>query len=55
MRETLGDRWVNAKLPFVGQHKSSHYEGDGWIIVKGKNNESVIEDLRMILNTIEIR
>lgn len=55
VREALGDRWVNAKLPFVGQHKSSHYEGDAWIIVKGKNNESVIEDLRMILNTIEIR
>ena len=55
VREKLGEQWVSAKLPFVGQPKSTHYEGEGWIIVKGKKNEEVIEALRTIITTIQIR
>ena len=55
VKEKLKNSWVSAKLPFIGQHKSPHYEGEGWIIVKGKKNEDVVAALRTIITTVQVR
>ena len=55
VREKIEQHWVSAKLPFIGQHKSPHYEGEGWIIVKGKKNQEVVDALRAIITTVQLR
>ena len=45
----LGDKVVQTQLPQVGQARSSHYEGEGWAVVKGKDNQTVIDALRALL------
>jgi hypothetical protein len=55
LQERIGARVVQAKLPRVGQMRSSHYEGDGWVIVRAPETAEVVEALRAIVTTLEIR
>lgn len=45
--------WAH-KLPSVGQLRSSHYEGDGWIIVRHEETQRVVEALRAIMTTLRV-
>ena len=41
-------------LPKIGQQRSSHYEGDGWLILKHENTQTLVQALRKVLTTIRI-
>jgi biotin carboxylase len=43
-----------ARLPQIGQLRSSHYEGDGWVILKGKTTKEVVSGLRNLLTKLVI-
>ncbi len=42
------------QLPQVGQPRSPHYEGDGWVIVRHPETQRVVEALRTIVTTLRI-
>lgn len=52
-RKVAGLVWAH-KLPHVGQLRSSHYEGDGWIIVRHPDTDRVVEALRDIVTTLRL-
>ena len=45
---------VSANLPSVGQLRSEHYEGDGWIIIRHPQTAGAVQGLRVLLQTISI-
>lgn len=45
---------MKAKLPRVGQPKSDHYEGDGYVIVRHPDTEVVKRAVKTIIETIRI-
>jgi biotin carboxylase len=45
---------LSSKLPREGQYRSSHYEGDGWIILHHPDTSRVVQGLRSLVSTIEI-
>lgn len=45
--------WAH-KLPTVGQLHSSHYEGDGWVILRHPDTQRVVEALRAVVTTIKV-
>lgn len=55
IKATLGSDLLLYKLPRIGQSKSSHYEGDGWIIVRAKSTEQVIAHMKYILQNMQIQ
>ena len=47
--------WVEQfKLPHKGQSRSSHYEGDGFVIVRHTDTETVVSALRTIITKIKV-
>lgn len=47
--------WVElTKLPQKGQPRSSHYEGDGFVIVRHQDTEKVVSALRTIITTVRV-
>lgn len=46
---------VMARLPKVGQPRSSHYEGEGWAIVKHPETSGVVDALRQLVTKTKIR
>lgn len=53
-QEQMG-RWVYAhKLPQVGAARSTHYEGDGWVIVRHPDTKTVVDALRTLVTQIVI-
>lgn len=51
----LGDLVVEAKLPSIGQPKSSSYEGEGYVIIRDPDTEVVTEGLQRIVDTLRVR
>lgn len=54
VREALGERIVAARWPRPGQVRSSHYEGDGWVIVKHETTEGVMDALEHLVKTLRV-
>ncbi len=50
----LGDRLVSAKWPQVGQPRSSHYEGDGYVIVAHDTTEGVMDALELLVKGLRV-
>lgn len=55
IKQQLGTKIIKAKLPHVGQLRSAHYEGDGWIMVKTNTTDESIAALRYIVQNLHIR
>ncbi|TVQ92556.1 MAG: ATP-grasp domain-containing protein [Deltaproteobacteria bacterium] len=53
-RQALGDRWVDAQLPRVGQPISEGYEGEGWVIVAHPTTEGAVDALRTLVTKTRI-
>ncbi len=51
----LGDTVVRASLPKVGQPRSTHYEGEGWAIVRHPETSGAVEALRRLVTGTKIR
>jgi len=54
VRAALGDRIASARWPRVGQVRSSHYEGDGWVIVTDETTQGVMDALEMLVKTFRV-
>jgi formate-dependent phosphoribosylglycinamide formyltransferase (GAR transformylase) len=57
VRETnakVGQLVKRSKLPRLGQPKSDHYEGDGFVIVRHEETEAVNAAIKTIIETIRI-
>lgn len=54
MRARIGPLLVAEKLPRPGQPRSSHYEGDGWVIVRHPETQGVVAALRAVLESVRI-
>jgi hypothetical protein len=52
--DELGDVVVKASLPKVGQPRSSHYEGEGWAIVRHPDTMGAVEALKKIITNTTI-
>ncbi len=50
----VGKLAVKSKLPRVGQPKSDHYEGEGYIIVRHPDTEVVKAAIKTIIETVHI-
>jgi hypothetical protein len=50
----VGGLVVEAKLPRAGQRGSSHYEGDGYVIVRHPETATVEAALRHLLATVRV-
>ena len=51
--QVQGMVWAH-KLPTVGQLHSSHYEGDGWVILRHPDTQRVVEGLRAVVTSLKI-
>ena len=54
MRIQVGAIAVKSKLPKLGQPKSDHYEGDGYVIVRHPDTEVVKAAMKTVIETIGI-
>lgn len=54
MREEVGDLVVDARLPKPGQPRSTHYEGDGWVIVRHAETAGVVAAMRTVLANVKL-
>lgn len=50
----LGETIVAARLPQPGQPHSTHYEGDGWVIVRHPQTEGVVAALRDLVTEVRV-
>lgn len=50
----LGDQVVAATLPRVGQPRSTHYEGEGWVIVRHDETKGAVDALRQLVTTTKL-
>jgi hypothetical protein len=50
----VGDLVAQSKLPRKGQARSSHYEGDGFVIVRHPDTETVVAALKTIITTVRV-
>ena len=51
----VGHLAVVSKLPKIGQPRSDHYEGEGYVIVRDRDTEVVKAAVKTIIETIKIR
>ncbi|MFZ9888936.1 MAG: ATP-grasp domain-containing protein [Myxococcota bacterium] len=51
----LGDIVVDTQLPRVGQARSAHYEGEGWVLVRAPETQGVVEALKRVVTGIQLR
>lgn len=54
MRARLGAMLVGEKLPQPGQGRSTHYEGDGWVMVKHRETKGAVAAMRTVLETVKV-
>lgn len=52
--EKVGKLAVKSKLPKLGQPKTDHYEGEGYVIVRHPDTEVVKQAVKTIIETIRI-
>lgn len=50
----LGDLVVEARLPGMGQAKSSSYEGEGYVVVRHPDTDVVADALRQVVSTVRV-
>jgi D-alanine-D-alanine ligase-like ATP-grasp enzyme len=50
----VGVALVDASLPRVGQPRTDHYEGEGWVIVRHRETQGVVDALRTLITTIQV-
>jgi len=50
----LGGRIVQARWPQPGQPRSSHYEGDGFVIVRHDTTQGVMDALEKLVRTVRV-
>jgi biotin carboxylase len=55
MRTRLGPSLHGMRMPKPGQPRSTHYEGDGWVIVHHPETKGVVAALRTVLQTVRIQ
>lgn len=55
VNEKIGALVVQSRLPRVGQPHSTHYEGDGWVIVRHPQTEGVMAALQVVYDTLRVR
>ncbi len=55
LRHRLGPAFFDMKAPQVGQPRSSHYEGDGWIVVRHPETKGVVAAMRAVLETVRVQ
>ena len=53
--DELGDMLTDASLPYPGQAASSSYEGEGFIIVRHPDTDTVKQALRKITDRVRVR
>ncbi|HAA57034.1 MAG TPA: hypothetical protein DCE42_19870 [Myxococcales bacterium] len=51
----VGNAVVEGKRPKVGQPRSSHYEGEGWVIVQHESTQGVLNAMKEIITRTEIQ
>jgi hypothetical protein len=51
----LGDVVVQGQIPKVGQPRSSHYEGEGWALVRHESTHGVVEALRALITRTQVK
>ncbi len=54
VQKALGKRIVAARWPHPGQARSSHYEGDGWVIVRDDTTEGVMDALELLVRKLRV-
>ncbi len=54
-REMVGSTLVELQAPKVGQVRASGYEGEGMAIVKGESTEVVMQALRDLVESVQVR
>ena len=54
VQERVGDLIVAAELPRPGQPRSTHYEGEGWVLLKHPDTRRVVEGLRTTITGIRV-
>src|SRR5262249_13388550 len=54
-RDELGPLVVEAKLPRVGQPRSTSYEGEGYVIVRDPSTETVERALTRVIENVHVR
>lgn len=54
LQERIGHLVTEAKLPRVGQAHSTHYEGDGWVVVRHPDTKVVVDALRAIVTELRV-
>lgn len=54
MRAKLGPALAEMQLPRPGQPRSTHYEGDGWVVVHHPETAGVVQALRTVLDTVSV-
>ena len=45
---------LEARLPHVGQPRSSHYEGEGFIMISAPDTDRVVQGLRHIISNVRV-
>lgn len=54
VEKRLGKRIVRAQWPKPGQPRSSHYEGDGYVVVADDTTEGVMDALEHLVRTVRV-
>lgn len=54
-QQRMGKLVVEVSLPVVGRQKSTHYEGDGYVIVRHPDTEVVKNALKVLIETVHVR
>lgn len=54
VNEKIGALVVQSRLPRVGQPHSTHYEGDGWVIVRHPETRVVVDALRTVVTELRV-
>ncbi len=52
--ESLGDQVVQARLPKVGMPRSTHYEGEGFVIVRHEETKGAVAALRHLVTSVKL-
>ncbi len=54
VEKQLGKRIVRARWPQVGQARSAHYEGDGYVVVADDTTDGVMDALEQLVRTLRV-
>lgn len=52
LKRALGDDLVDARWPVPGRPRSTGYEGEGWVIVKGATTQQAVQNLKRVVTGV---